>query len=449
MIKRVDLRKMVAISSCTVILSGLLAGCGSDRNDGSQTDAQPKPAKADPVELVFYALSPLSGTEEEKAAQWTSYVQKKHPHISFKFINATDDNTVDKVILSKQPIDIVFGSFAGFVLYKDRDLVGDMSDLVKQHKLDLATIEKPYIDLVHSYYDSKLPLLPVYDLRLGLYYNKDLFDKFGIPYPKDGSTWEELLGTARQLTRVDSGITYRGLVTAAAGGGLAINQYSLGYVNPKATDKAALFTDQWKRYFESIVPLFTVPGYNPTLETMAGGAQLKSFEQGTAAMLLAFNSYGTFNLPSLKLNWDVVSLPEMSSLRGIGAQPYPVYLGLSSTSKHRDAAVLAISELLSSEVQIDRSSKYGVFSPLKDPKAKAAFGDAAMWKGKNVRAFTAQTPAAPAPAARAEFKNIAEGELNKAFLSVVTGEKDMNTALREAEEAANKGFQQVLSQQSK
>jgi multiple sugar transport system substrate-binding protein len=439
---------MVIMIICTVILSGLLAGC-NNRNEGSQSDAQSKPVQADPVELVFYALSPLSGTEEEMAAQWTAYVRKKHPHISFKFINATEENTVDKFIVSKQPVDILFGSFANFVLYKDRDMVGDMNDLVKQHRFDLSTIEKPYIDLVHNSFDGKLPLLPVYDLRLGLYYNKDIFDKFGIPYPKDGVTWEDLLVTARQLTRVDSGITYRGLVTAAAGGGLAINQYSLGHVNPKTTDKAAINTDQWKRYFESIVPLFTVPGYNPTRETMAGGAQLKMFEQGTAAMLIAFNSYGIFNLPSLQLNWDVVSLPEMSSLRGIGAQPYPVYLGLSSTSKHREAAFLAISALLSGEVQIDRSSKYGVFSPLKDPKAKASFGDAGVWKGKNTRAFTAQTPAAPAPAVRAEFKNIVEGELNKSFLSVVTGEKDMNTALREAEEAADKAIQQFLSQQSK
>lgn len=448
MYKRAALRKMVVMIGCMAILSGLAAGC-SNRNDGSQSEAQSNPAQADPVELVFYALSPLSGTEEEKAAQWTAYVRKKHPHISFKFINATDDNTVDKFILSKQPVDILFGSFANFLLYKDRDMVGDMTDLVKRHKFDLTTIEKPYMDLVQSSYDGKLPLLPVYDLRLGLYYNKDLFDKFGIPYPKDGATWEELLVAARQLTRSDSGIAYRGLVTAAAGGGLAINQYSLGYMNPKTTDKAAIYTDQWKRYFESIVPLFTVPGYDPTRETMAGGAQLKMFEQGTAAMLLAFNSYGIFNLPSLKLNWDVVSLPEMNSLRGIGAQPYPVYLGLSSTSKHKDAAFQAISALLSGEVQIDRSSKYGVFSPLKDPKAKASFGDAGMWKGKNIRAFTAQTPAAPAPAARAEFRTIAEGELNKAFLSVVTGEKDMNTALREAEEAADKAIQQLLSQQAK
>ncbi|WP_158606670.1 ABC transporter substrate-binding protein [Paenibacillus ginsengarvi] len=443
MSKQIVIRKTVVTGMCTAALAGLLAGCGN-QSESPKPDA-PKPVQVEPVELVFYALSPLTGSDAEKAAQWTSYVQKKYPHISFKFINAEGDNSVDKITMANQPIDILFGSFAGFMLYKDRDLVTDMSALVKQMNFDLAAIEKPYIDLVQRSYDNKLPLLPVYDLRLGLYYNKDLFDKFGIAYPKDGVTWEELLTTAKQLTRTDGGVAYRGLTTAAAGGGLAINQYSLGYMNAQATDKAALYTDSWKRFFETIVPLFTVPGYAPTPELMAGGAQLKMFEQGTAAMLLAFNSYGTFNLPSVPINWDVATLPEVGGLRGIGAQPYPVYLGLSSTSKHREAAVQAISALLSSETQIDRSSKYGVFSPLKDPKAKAAIGEAAMWKGKHVQAFTAQTPAAPAPAVRAEFKTIAEGELNKAFLSVVNGEKDTNTALREAEEAANKAIQQVLS----
>lgn len=448
---RLKLRKRAVGTIAAAVLASMAAGCGGNsQSDGlPTTKEQPKPASLKaPVELVFYALSPLTGTEEEKAVQWTSYVQKKHPHISFKFINATDENTVDKFMLSKQPVDVLFGSFASFLIYKDRELVADMTELVKQHQFDLSGIEQSYLDLVRRYFNDALPMLPVYDLRLGLYYNKDLFDKFGVAYPKDGVTWEETLATARQLTRVDSGVIYRGLAAASAGAGLAVNQYSLGYVDPKS-NKAVINTDSWKRYFDTMVPLFTVPNYNPTRENMTGGAQLKMFEQGTAAMLLAFNSYGMFNLPALQLNWDVAGLPEMSDLRGVGAQPYPVYMALSSGSKHKEDAFLAISALLSAEAQIDRSSKYGVFSPLKDPKAKAAFGEAEAWKGKNVRAFAEQKPAAPASTVRAEYKTIAEGELGKAFLSVVTGEKDVNTALREAEEAADKAIAEYLAKQSK
>ena len=33
---------------------------------------------------------------------------------------------------------------------------------------------------------------------LAIYYNKDLFDKAGVPYPKDGWTWDRLPGYCRQ-----------------------------------------------------------------------------------------------------------------------------------------------------------------------------------------------------------------------------------------------------------
>ena len=35
---------------------------------------------------------------------------------------------------------------------------------------------------------------------LAIYYNKDLFDKAGVPYPKDGWTWEDFQDTAVKLT---------------------------------------------------------------------------------------------------------------------------------------------------------------------------------------------------------------------------------------------------------
>lgn len=434
---------VVIFSGCNDTSSDQVASKGSPAKNPSTADtssenqtAIKQEESAEPVELVFYALSVLSGTDEEKAEQYTSFVQEKHPHISFKFINAQGDQAIDKYILTNEPMDVVFGSFSVFVSHKDKNILGDMTPLVKKHGFDLETIEQPYVDLIHEFDDGKLPLLPIYDLRLGLYYNKELFDKFAVPYPADGLTWNEMLEVAKQLTRSDDGVVYRGFATGSAGGGIPVNQYSLA-VYDSDTGKASINTEQWKRYFDAVIPFFTLPGYEPDSEVMAYGNQLKMFEEGTAAMVLAFNSYGAFNLPALDLDWDVVSLPEMDDLRGVGAQPYPVYIGLSSTTKHPDEAFLAISALLSLEAQIARSSQFGIFSPLKNPDAKAAFGQATMWEGKNIAAFTNQVPAPPAPFVRGEYKRIGESMLNAAFMSVVMGEKDINTALREAEELAN------------
>lgn len=40
---------------------------------------------------------------------------------------------------------------------------------------------------------------------LVLYYNRDLFDKWGVPYPEEGWTWDDLLERAKKLTRDTDG----------------------------------------------------------------------------------------------------------------------------------------------------------------------------------------------------------------------------------------------------
>ncbi|MFC4306302.1 extracellular solute-binding protein [Cohnella boryungensis] len=38
-----------------------------------------------------------------------------------------------------------------------------------------------------------------------LYYNKDLFDRAGVAYPRDGMNWEEVLQLAQRFNQAQSG----------------------------------------------------------------------------------------------------------------------------------------------------------------------------------------------------------------------------------------------------
>src|SRR5690606_25717705 len=51
--------------------------------------------------------------------------------------------------------------------------------------------------------DGKIPAIPAAPSSPAMYYNKKLFDEANIPYPQDGWTWEQLLDTAKKLTKVD------------------------------------------------------------------------------------------------------------------------------------------------------------------------------------------------------------------------------------------------------
>lgn len=46
------------------------------------------------------------------------------------------------------------------------------------------------------------------------YYNREIFDKFAISYPRDGITWEEMAALAQKVSRVDNGVQYYGYSTS-------------------------------------------------------------------------------------------------------------------------------------------------------------------------------------------------------------------------------------------
>ncbi|MDF2715158.1 MAG: extracellular solute-binding protein family 1 [Paenibacillus sp.] len=86
----------------------------------------------------------------------------------------------------------------------------DITELVRKHKLDLNRFEPASLQIMRQMNGGKLNALPINLLYLVLVYNKDIFDKFGEPYPRDGMTWEEAVQIAKKLTRNDAGVQYMG-----------------------------------------------------------------------------------------------------------------------------------------------------------------------------------------------------------------------------------------------
>ncbi|TMV43843.1 carbohydrate ABC transporter substrate-binding protein [Paenibacillus mesophilus] len=417
-----------------VVLAAALAvtACGG-KTQGTE-EAQKAPAEsAKPVKLQV--LTPGGGNNEWFMDRYGKSIQQKYPHISFEVIENTGQ-TVQNLVTEKRKIDLIITSFVGYRgQIKPVELTADMSDLIKKHQFDINRLDPAYMDMIRNLDGGKVTALPLYDLSLLLYYNKDIFDKFGVPYPTDNMTWESLYSVATRLTRNEGGVQYRGFVTAPSNL-VSVNQLSLGYLDSKG-EKAALQTDPWKQFIETMLPLYTMPGYNATKAMISGNAIKEAFfKEKSSAMFVMFNSDAP--KPEDGLNWNAVSLPEMKQAPGVGSQPYPVYIAVASTSEHRDEAFLSIAHLLSDEVQTKLMSDFAQISPLKSTEVKAAFGrNVAQWQGKNIAAIRAKKPAAP-PAYVGEYNNFGQTAITNAMLSVIVGEKDMNTALRDADEEVNK-----------
>jgi len=59
-------------------------------------------------------------------------------------------------------------------------------------------------------WDGEVTCLPQNISSLVVYYNRDLFRKYGIPLPRSGMPWTEFVATAQQLTRDENGAPVRG-----------------------------------------------------------------------------------------------------------------------------------------------------------------------------------------------------------------------------------------------
>lgn len=389
-----------------------------------------------PAELTVYYL--FAGSSYDAFMQgYGNFIQKKYPNYTFKFISTGKGTTLQDIVASKTDIDIFIGTAGSLTAVVDVNMDYDISELVQKYNYDLNRFDPTPLELLRKASNGKLLGLPLRTNTLGLFYNKDLFDKFGVPYLRDGMTWDEVYDAAKKLTRQEGGVQYYGFGAKPLVNALRLNPYSQSMVDFK-TRQATIDNDRWKSMFNNFLRFYQLPGYNKDLVTTATASDLFT-KQKRLAILSNMNSDYPKVQDNLGLNWDVVTYPTYKDLPGVNPQPEPVYFLISGTSKHKEEAFKAITVILSDEVQMEKS-KQGAPSPLKSKEIRDAYGTASPdLQGKNAKALV------PTSYAQAQvldqYSNQAIIPLQNAFISVVAGEKDVNTALHEANELTNKAIQ--------
>lgn len=426
-------KKRGLAASLALMLAATACGGGAEpKTEGAAGGDGAAGAKAppEPVELNFLFGSDIVDFDLKYAA----HVRKKYPHINVKLVKMSPADA----IASNTPIDILFNSITVMGQFVDVRLTRDITELVAKNKIDLSRFHPELLDTLRLVDNGKLIGLPQKSINLVMFYNKDLFDKFGVPYPKDGMTWEETTDLARRMTRHEGGVQYRGFVGGISQM-LGQNQYALSLVDPKTNTTAYDKEGRWNKMFTTLAPLFTMSGYGATVDLLKDTSQRDLFrKEKTAAMWVTDHS--NFPQEADKLNWDVVSAPVFSDMRTEGpAGVFTAYL-VSSNSKHPDEAMLAIDALTSPETQEWNGRELLAVPTLKDRKISESFAKGnAAFQGKNMKPFTPEK-FAPAISFGTHY-TIARTPLVNNFISTVTGQKDVNTALRDATEEANKAIQ--------
>jgi len=204
----------------------------------------------------------------------------------------------------------------------------ELDSVIKQDKFDIDGILPAVLETIRSRSGGKLyGLAPGFTSQV-VYYNKTMFEKNGVPLPKDMMSWEELLELAKRFPTSgdESSRIY----------GLALNNYSdnvfvyarmigdtkgLSFVDAESS-KVTIQTDGWKKAAQlAIDALKSGTIYRPSPDKQFRGGPIEEYYKsdpfigGKAAMMIS-GSYLMDNLKQAKSylkdqapDWDVVTLP--------------------------------------------------------------------------------------------------------------------------------------------
>lgn len=419
------IKKWGGTAACLIAVLTIVSGCtnggqGGTKQAPDKETATVQPSK--PVTITLFNAQP--GAFDFEKLGFVQAIQTKYPHITVKIINKQKGTDYPELILSKTPIDIIYESTAFTVSnIKKYGFHTDLQEYVEKNGFKLDAFD-PNV-LGHSMStnsEGKLYGLPFSMNRYALYYNKNLFDKFAVSYPKDGMTWDEVYELAKKMTRVEGGVTYNGF-TASPGKMLLNNQLSLTPLDPKE-DKATVNTDSWKLLFENIKRFGEIPNnaFVPEPDSL----------KGTVAMILDSGSISQ----ATDIDWDLVSVPTLKEKPKTGFKPASLSLFLAQTSENKDEAFKVISYLVSEEMQT-MLTKQAIGTPLLSPEVRKSFGqNLPQWKGKNVNSLY-YYPDAPAAPPRAEGLVDVSVDFSKPFKM----QGDANTILRQFNEEIDKAIQ--------
>jgi multiple sugar transport system substrate-binding protein len=424
----------------SIVLSFALVAAGCSGTSGATSpsggDPQPQSGKTEssvPVTLkVFQNGAEI--TDEDFQMMFSDPVKKKYPHISLEIVRPSKDVTLNSLLAARDVPDLLLTPNSGIMGLKQQDLLMDITPYVKSQSFNLARFNPVAIEAVKSE-QGGLYGIPYAMQFNALYYNKDIFDKFGKSYPKDGMTWEDAIDLARQLTQQDGGVQYRGLDPASSY--VMSFPYSLAYVDGK-TDKASIDNEKWKQVFELTKSILTIPGnVQPNLEPSAAASGNLFIKEKNVAMLASTNLMAQIGSAADTVNWDIAQYPSYKDKPDISGKLDSHNIIVSKTTKFPEAAMNVIEVVTSDEVQLLSARKTARMSPLAGEEPKKQFGaDVPYLKGKHVQALF-KSAVSPSPAYsiyETDGKKIGQ----QAFRDYAADKVDLNTALRQADEEINK-----------
>ncbi len=338
----------------------------TQKEDETQNDQAEVPEMPDePITLSFM----LPWDDEMFANYIKDDVEKHFPNITLELVGLTVDAAGLEEAFSKNMNPDIVLAHNGYEVLKEFDVAYPLDDLVEQNQYDLDRFREGLIDIARArdpYGENKLYGIPFEDLVPVLYYNKSIFDKFGVDYPVDNMTWDEVIDLARNVTGEKEGTAYRGLTFGSSWYySFPLSQLSVNGTDPETGEVLFTQKEEFTKYLDLIDQIVSIPGnFEQEMES--------TFVNQDVAMTL----HHLTNISSYVeagIDFGMVSFPVWKDKPN--AAPYKFIgqtLAISKHSENKLAAFKVIEYLTSAEKQTKNASM-GRISPLKDLSVMSQF----------------------------------------------------------------------------
>lgn len=328
------MKKILSVFICTCICLFVMAGCGSTTQNnnatsksttvtGTSAPAATEKAAADTTKKAKLSYYFWQENQKPVIEQTIAAFNKVYPNIEIETSLLPWDQYWTKLqtsLPSGAGPDLYWMNAPHAVEYIPAGLALPIQDRIDKDGVDMSV----YPDGIKNLYtyNTKLYAFPKDYDSIGLFYNKELFDKAGVKYPDGNWTWDNLLEAAKKLT-VPSAKQYGFCVDMGTQTGLGnfIFQNGGKYYE-EGNLKSAINSPENAETLQFMVDMIFKYKVSPTSEETTETPSYSMFQAGSVAMITFGSWYAGTLYEALGDKMGVAPLPQKktraSILHGLG-----------------------------------------------------------------------------------------------------------------------------------
>ncbi|MEK3889999.1 ABC transporter substrate-binding protein [Bacillus sp. FSL K6-3431] len=425
-----------------MILSILVGACSNGEQSGGEAEKKEEKKSQTADEEQGTAENPITMTiaypwDEGQFNERFGPIDEKLENLEIKYASYDGSSQGLQELFAADVVpDIIVSSPTNIAPLEELDAIYPLDDLVEQENFDVGKLNPALVSLVKGFdSDNRLIGLPDGTGLFALYYNKEVFDLFGMPYPDPDKpmTWKETLEIAAKMTAERNGQMYIGLEFGGSGSTGEVAQVPLKQLATAMTDRETgevLITEksEFKSYLELMKDYYSIPGMRSKT-----AIENEMFAQKKAAMVINWHNYLAYGWGDLAYQekMDLAPVPVWEDKPTTGPYLGTATMVVTTYSKNKLSAFHVLEEYLSTDNQINIVKTMASGPAVIEPEVLKEFGsELDQYATRDTSVFFALEPAT------FEKYSHLDRYVNLDLQKFAESDADIPTFLRETKEEA-------------